>query len=76
MPSDPREYAELCVAKATEWITAKNRTGWLNKITPLIYHLGQDTDADRESAHKIAASFMGGKDIDNMLVIYKRHLDK
>jgi hypothetical protein len=74
LPQDPQEYVKHCYAKATEWTSAKNRTGWLNKTTPLVYHLLKDTQKDYEVAMKIAADYSGDKLIENMIHLYGKHL--
>ena len=71
---DDPDYVKHCSAKATEWYTAKNRTGWLNKITPLIYHMLKDHDKDWEVAVNIAKVYSEDSKVENLIHLYGRHL--
>jgi hypothetical protein len=74
LPTDPEEYKKFALAKAVDWYTARNRTGWLNKSAPLVYHLLKETDADYEVALKIAAEYSDEKLMESMIRLYGKHL--
>lgn len=71
---DDPEYVKHCSAKAVDWYTARNRTGWLNKITPLIYHMLKGKDKDWEIAVNIAKDYSDDKQVENLIHLYGRHL--
>ena len=74
LPTDPEEYKKLAFSKAVDWYTARNRTGWLNKCAPLVYHLLKETDADYEVALKVAAEYSEDKLMESLIHLYGRHL--
>lgn len=71
---DDPDYVKHCSAKAVEWYTAKNRTGWLNKITPLVYHTLKGHDKDWEIAVNVAKAYSDDKQVEQLIHLYRRHL--